>query len=69
MTVAELMQFLSKLDPTANVTLTKTDYHDGGLFGDDEYIEPWDEDVTTELEQFCISVDVLHGGTVDFRFI
>lgn len=52
MTVKELMQFLSKLDQNANVTLTKTDYHDGGLFGDDEYAEPWDEDITTELEPF-----------------
>lgn len=69
MTVKELINFLSKLDPKANVTLTKTDYHDGGLFGDDEYAEPWDEDVTTDLEQYCISVDVLGNGDVNIRWL
>lgn len=39
MTVKELINFLSKQDPDAKVTLTKTEYHEGGLFGDDEYLE------------------------------
>ena len=67
MTVKELINFLSKQNPEAKVTLTKTDYHEGGLFGDDEYAEPWNEDVTTDLEQYCISVDVLGNG-VDIRW-
>ena len=36
---------------------------------DDEYAEPWDEDVTTDLDPYCLTVDVLGNGDIDIRWI
>ena len=67
MTVKELMNFLSKQNPEAKVTLTKSDCHE---YTDSEgYSEAWYDDNVTDLEPYCLTVDVLGNGDVDIRWI
>ena len=63
MTVKELMNFLSKQNPDAKVTLTTSE---AALENDDE---SWYEDKVTELEPYCLTVDVLGNGDVDIRWL
>lgn len=65
MTVKELIDFLSRENPNAKVTLTKTAFHEP----EDGFGEPWDEDETTELMDYCLTVDVLGSGDVDIRWL
>ena len=66
MTVKELIAFLSKQNPDAKVTLTKDmaetyiDPDDGGTYYRDQ---------VTDLEPYCLTVDVLGNGDVDIRYI
>ena len=68
MTVKELMNFLSKQNPDAKVTLTK-DVADIYTDPDDGYSEAWYKDEVTDLEPCCLTVDVLGNGDVDIRWI
>ena len=64
MTVKELMNFLSKQNPDAKVTLTNSE----AVFeNDDESL--YYEDSATELEPYCLTVDVLGNGDVDIRWL
>lgn len=63
MTVKELMNFLSKQNPDAKVTLTTSEI---ALENNDE---SWYEDNVTELEPYCLTVDVLGNGDVDIRLL
>lgn len=68
MTVKELISFLSKQNPDAKVTLTKSDYHE--YTDSDGYSEAfYDEDCVTDLEPYCLTVDVLGNGDVDIRWL
>jgi hypothetical protein len=68
MTVKELMNFLSKQNPNAKVTLTK-DIINSYIDPDNGYEEPYYKDEVTDLEPHCLSVDVLGNGDVDIRWI
>lgn len=68
MTVKELIDFLSKQNQNARVTLTKSvirecvdDYEIG-------WVDSWEEDEVTDLEPCCLTVDVLGNGDVDIRY-
>lgn len=67
MTVKELIDFLSRENPDAKVTLTKSDYHE--YTDSDGCTEAYDEDCVTDLEPYCLSVDVLGNGDVDIRWL
>lgn len=66
MTVKELMAFLSKQNPDAKVTLTK-DMAETYIDPDDG--ETYYGDQVTDLEPYCLTVDVLGNGDVDIRYI
>lgn len=66
MTVKELMNFLSKQNPDAKITLTK-DVAETYIDPDDDYGETYYEDSVTDLEPYCLTVDVL--GNVDIRWL
>lgn len=68
MTVRELIDFLSKQNQEAKVTLTK-DVAETYVDPDDGYEEACYEDKVTDLEPYCLSVDVLGNGDVDIRWI
>ena len=63
MKVKEFLDFLSKQNQDAKVTLTKSDL---ALENDDEY---WYEDNVTELDPYCLTVYVLGNGDVDIRWL
>lgn len=63
MTVKELIDFLSKQNPQASLTLTKSTLRES----EDEDGEAWYDDEVTDLLDWCISVD-LHSN-VDFRWL
>ena len=67
MTVKELMNFLSKQNPDAKVTLTK-DVADTYI-NQDGCEEAYYKDEVTDLEPYCLTVDVLGNGDVDIRWI
>lgn len=60
MTVKELIDFLSRENPNAKVTLTSA-----VLKEDNGYGEAYYEDRVFELEPWCLSVDILGDGIVD----
>lgn len=67
MTVKELMNFLSKQNQDAKVTLTKDVANT--YIGQDGFEEAYYEDKVTDLESYCLTVDVLGNGDVDIRWI
>lgn len=67
MTVKELMNFLSKQNPDAKVTLTKSDYRE--YTDSDGYSEAFYDDTVSDLEADCLTVDVLGDGSVDIRWL
>ena len=71
MTVKELINFLSKQNPDAKVTLIKSECHvfDDGYDDPDCRGESWYEDEVTDLEPYCLTVDVLGNGDVNIRWI
>jgi hypothetical protein len=68
MTVKELMNFLSKQNPDAKVTLTK-DVADVYTDKDNSYEEAYYKDEVIDLDPYCLTVDVLGDGDVDIRWI
>ena len=64
MTVKELMNFLSKQNPDAKVTLTNSE----AVFENDGE-SLYYEDNATGLEPYCLTVDVLGNGDVDIRWL
>ena len=68
MTVKELMNFLSKQNPDAKVTLTK-DVPETYIDQDDGYGETYYEDKVTDLEPYRLTVDVLGNGDVEIRWL
>ena len=68
MTVKELMKFLSKQNPEAKVTLTKSTA-ETYIVTNDGYGGTYYEDEVTDLEPYCLTVDVLGDGDVDIRWI
>jgi hypothetical protein len=68
MTVKELMEFLSKQNPEAKVTLTKSTA-DTYIDPDDGYEKAYYKDEVTDLEPYCLTVDVLGNGDVDIRWL
>ena len=67
MKVKELISFLSKQNPDAKVTLTKSDCHE--YITSDGYDDAWYDDSVTDLEPYCLTVDVLGDGDVDIRWL
>ena len=68
MKVKELIEFLSKQNPDANITLTK-DVCETYINQDNGYEEAYCNDEVTDLEPYCLTVDVLGNGDVDIRWI
>ena len=67
MTVKELIAFLSNQNQDAKVTLTKDvaeTYIDSDGYGETYY-----EDKVTDLEPYCLTVNVLGNGDVDIRWM
>lgn len=59
-----ILDFLSKQNPDAKVTLTNSE----AVFENDD--ESWYyEDNATELEPYCLTVGVLGNGDVDIRWL
>lgn len=67
MQVKELISFLSKQNPDAKVTLTKSDCHE--YTNSNGYIEAYYDDSVTDLEPHCLTVDILGNGDVDIRWL
>lgn len=67
MTVKELMNFLSKQNPDAKVTLSKSDCHE--YTDSDGHSDAYYKDEVEDLEPYCLTVDVLGDGDVDIRWL
>ena len=68
MAVKELIAFLLKQNQDAKVTLTK-EVAETYIDPDDGYAETYYEDKVTDLEPYCLTVDVLGNGNADIRWL